>query len=276
MTIINGTLEWPVIYTGEGCGSLMDTVADQDIFEEMAAAFLWNWTEKAYGTVEVNYRPCRSDCGGELSSTFWGNGPYPDYPNATAGWNPVLIQGQWFNVRCGICYQESCGCDRASIIELPGPVSAVTEILLDGVVLDEAEYFVDGATIWRLNGNSWPTCQEFSKPTTQVGTWQITYTRGHQVPTGGQVAAGTLACELARAAEGDPSCKLPQRIQSITRQGVTMAVLDPFEGIERGATGIWSVDSWVNSVVKPRRASAVFSPDAKPSRGTGKYRVGPR
>jgi hypothetical protein len=275
MTTFRG-IEWPVVYTGSGCSSLMESEADQERFEQMAAEFLWNWTERVYGTNAVIYRPCQSNCGAERPATFWGNGPYPQY-DEVAGWNPVIINGEWFNVSCGTCYQNTCGCDKASSIRLPGPVMSVTQIKVDGVVLVAGtDYRVDGSTIWRLQDKLWPTCQEFSKPTTEVGTWQITYQRGSTVPVGGQTAAGTLACEMAKAANNDGSCRLPQRIQSITRPGVTMAVLDPFDGLERGATGIWSVDSWVNSVTKPIRSSAVYSVDAKPSRGSGQFKVGPR
>src|SRR3546814_4772015 len=50
------------------------------------------------------------------------------------------------------------------------------------------------------------------------------------------ISAGRLANELAKAACNDKSCGLPQRVQSITRQGVTVAVLDSFDDIDTGHT----------------------------------------
>ena len=98
-------------------------------------------------------------------------------------------------------------------------------------------------------------------PTTAPGTFSIAYDYGREVPIGGQLAAGVLACELAKAACRDSSCALPQRIQSITRQGVTVAVLDAFDDIDSGHTGIWLIDSWVSSIVKPLRPGRICSPD---------------
>jgi hypothetical protein len=270
MTTINGSVEWPVVYAGTGCESLMDSEADQDRFEQMAAEFLWNWTRGQFGIDTVVYRPCRSTCVGIMDSTYWGSGPYPD--NGTR-WNPVLIDGKWYSVRCGICHRDACGCDRASIIELPGPVAAVTEILVDGETLVAGtDYLVDGLTVWRLQGNSWPTCQEFTKPVTEEGTWQITYERGVEVPVGGQTAAGVLACEFAKAFYNDSSCRLPQRIQSVTRQGVSMTILDAFDNVEQGRTGIWTVDSWVASVNNPKRGGTVASPEKYIGRTKDRFR----
>jgi hypothetical protein len=100
-------------------------------------------------------------------------------------------------------------------------------------------------------------------PLGSENTWSVTYQQGKPVPVGGQIAAGLLACELAKAACGDKSCGLPQRVQSITRQGVTVAVLDAFDDIDTGHTGIWLIDSWVASVTKRPRRWRVLSPDRR-------------
>jgi hypothetical protein len=92
-------------------------------------------------------------------------------------------------------------------------------------------------------------------------TWQVDYLLGQPVPIGGQIAAGVLACELAKAACSDGSCQLPQRIQTITRQGVTIAMIDSFDDVSHGATGIWIIDSWVSSIVNTPVPSRVYSPD---------------
>lgn len=110
----------------------------------------------------------------------------------------------------------------------------------------------------------WPTCQRLDLPTTEPGTFAVTYRRGVSVPHGGQVAAWMLACELAKAWCGSDDCALPKRVQTITRQGVTMALLDDGAGLERGRTGIFLVDSWVASIVdadrqNARRGGKVFS-----------------
>jgi hypothetical protein len=97
--------------------------------------------------------------------------------------------------------------------------------------------------------------------TTEANTWQVSYTKGTPVPEGGQVAAGVLACELAKGATNDRTCQLPQRVQTIARQGVTVQLLDSFDDVEKGRTGIWLVDSWVASVTQPKRGGSVYSVD---------------
>jgi hypothetical protein len=52
-------------------------------------------------------------------------------------------------------------------------------------------------------------------------------------------------------------------VQSITRQGISMAILDPFDFLDNGRTGVYQFDLWlatVNPTGLPRR-SRVFSPD---------------
>src|SRR3546814_17185264 len=83
----------------------------------------------------------------------------------------------------------------------------------------------------------WPTCQNMNLADGAEDTWSVTYVKGYAVPKGGQVAAGMLAVELAKAACNDKTCGLPRRVQSVTRQGVTVAVLDAFDDIDEGQIG---------------------------------------
>ena len=75
------------------------------------------------------------------------------------------------------------------------------------------------------------------------------------------VAAGVLALELAKAACMDRDCALPARLQTVTRQGVTVQVQDDFDEMQEGRTGIWLVDSWVTSIRKPRQLARAYNPD---------------
>ena len=178
-------------------------------------------------------------------------------------WQPVIIDGRWLNIGCWGCgTNEMCGCDYVAALRLPGPIVSVTEILIDGAVFDPAEYRVDsGRYLVRTDGEGWPTAQNMQDPTTEVGTWSVTYTRGTEVPAGGQVAAALLAIQLWKASCKDSSCDLPQRVQTITRQGVTVAMLDSFDDIDQGHTGIFLIDSWIASLMKPPLRPLVYSPD---------------
>lgn len=259
---MSGPCSWPVSYAACTGGVRPEPLASMpasgiEIFEGMAAEYLWDWTGQVFGVCSVAVRPCRQDCADDVS-TFWGSGPMVD---GFGAWRPVIIDGLWYNLGCGRC-RDSCACHRVASLKLPGPIASVTSVTIDGEVLDPSAYYVDnGDTLIRVDGGEWPRCNDYSRPTTEPGTWEVVYDRGTSVPVGGQVAAGVLAVQLAKASCGDKTCDLPQRVQTITRQGVTVAMLDAFDDIDSGHTGIWIIDSWIASVTKSPRRSAVLSPD---------------
>jgi hypothetical protein len=197
--------------------------------ESMAIEFLWMWTGQRFGLCPVTVRPCATV---ERPSTFWGRGPYP---------RPGY--GVWTNLGgCDSC-GDRCRCGTPSRVRL--------------------DYWVDGSYLIRLDGEAWPRTQDLDLPPTEPDTWEVAYLRGDPVPDGGQVAAAVLACEFAKALTSSRDCQLPQRIQNITRQGVTVTVMDDFKTLTEGGTGIWVIDSWVASVTKPRTPSSVLSPDLR-------------
>jgi hypothetical protein len=82
------------------------------------------------------------------------------------------------------------------------------------------------------------------------------------------MAARTLAIELAKLWAGDDTCALPERVTSISRQGVTYTVLDNQDFIDDLKTGVYAVDLFLKSS-NPDRARAkarVFSPDTPRAR----------
>lgn len=266
--------DWPVSYAAcQAGGEVFETPEDQATFEKMAATYLWNWTDRQFTLCETTIRPCRSFCN-EAWSAFdaaMGLGSWQWTAFGSSAWTPVMIAGKWRNLYCGGCGGLDCSCGAVPHINLPGPVDSVTEVQIDGEVVPSSTYRLEGSMLIRENGLDWPDCQDLALPLGQEGTWGVTYMRGKPVPKGGQIAAGVLATELYKAACNDASCKLPQRVQTITRQGVTMAMLDSFEdSVDKGYTGIWVIDSWLSSVNSPKQPSVVQSPDYNYYGGRGK------
>lgn len=175
---------------------------------------------------------------------------------------------EWTNHRFGLCEvtyvaesDECCllamrnpRCKNNEIL-LPGPIAEPIEILVDGAEVPIEDVRVeDYAYLVRLDG------ERFGR------NWQVTYLQGSPVPPGGALVAGELACEYAKAACGDDTCRLPNRTSSITREGITIGMLDNFDNLKAGGTGIWSIDDWVMTYqtgyqIGPWQASVVSSPD---------------
>lgn len=261
---MSGPCEWPVSYVAcHNTEALVNMPPEEKLaVEAMAAQFLWNWTNSIYGPCPVEYRPCRQNCheGPGRAYQNWGGSP----------WTPYLYNGQWYNVSCGTCHKDMCGCEYIPSINLGWPVAEVTQVLIDGAVLAPAAYRLDGSRLLvRVDGEAWPACQNMAAEPNEVDTWQVTFLRGLEVPVGGQIAAGVLAAEMAKALCNDGTCQLPQRVQTITRQGISVTMVDDFQGLnEAGRTGLWLVDSWVSSVTRPPRGGSVRSPDYR-QRGFG-------
>lgn len=273
---MSGPCDWPIVYSACANTAALDQMdpTDKELVEGMAVDLLWRWTRRAFGVCTLVLRPV-VDC--RRPATYWGNGPYTS--GSTSGWDSgvgplAAAAGGWLasggllaNLACGCCGSgtTSCGCSALTVLKLPGPVSAVNSVTIDGVDLPAAgAWLLDNDRLVRIDGENWPTSQCANLPDTEVGTWSINFDWGIPAPTGGQVAAGLLAMELAKALCGDSSCQLPRRVTTITRQGISMAVLDGFDDLDKGRTGIWLIDSWVASVNSSTLRSSVRSPDVTP------------
>lgn len=149
-------------------------------------------------------------------------------------------------------------------LDLVGPVHEVTEVKIDGQVLAAAAYRVDDHRVLvRLDGDAWPAGQDLLLAEDAPGTFSVTYGLGEPVPEGGAIAAGWLAAEFAKAFTDDKTCRLPQRVRSVARQGVTIEAADPQAYFAEGRTGLYEVDLWLRQVnpYGNHEASRVFSPD---------------
>lgn len=234
-----------------------------------ASEVLWRLTAGVFGLCPITVRPCRGGCPSVGMDSFPPRGIPPD----GARWGaptgmPALIGGQWLNIPCG-CGRSACGCGPVSEIRLPGPVNAVTSVVINGDVLDPAAYRVDDlAMLVRVDAGWWPVCQDMGAPAGDPNTWSVTYEQGNPVPAGGRLAVGALAAELVNACTSKP-CKLPANAVTVAREGVTIAI-DTTGLLDAGRTGVAQVDMWL-AAVNPngrRYRSAVYSPDIPTYRET--------
>jgi len=183
---------------------------------QMATEILWARSGMRFDQCALTIRPCRQDCfeAGGWGGFWWQLGTM--YPQ------PALIRGNWYNLTCGNCSGD-CSCSTVSEILLPGPVTAVNSVKVDGVALDSSAYRLDDwRKLVRLDGELWPLCNDLNLADTEESTWSVNLTYGTPVPTSGRMAVGELAYQLILACLGDSCCLLPYNVQQVARQGVTI------------------------------------------------------
>lgn len=227
--------------------------ADEQAYALGFATFVvWAATGRRYGLCPVTVRPCKPT----QEPLYLA---FPVQPS----W------GLWVSSGASLadavapvgCCAGACACNDQSIV-LPGPVGAVTAVTIDGVVLDPAAYRLYGSRLIRQDGDAWPTTQNLAAPAGDDSTWSVAYTRGEVIPPAVLAAAGVYACEVARS-RGSGNCFLPNRVQSVTRQGVNIEFVDQADYLEKGRTGVAEVDQ-ILALDNPgglRARPRVVSPD---------------
>lgn len=249
---MTGPCGWSVTACPCGTTAWADYAAAVQAYASVtAAAILWAATGRRYGQCSVTVEPCS-----RVEDPLYQTYPLAEVGSAAAG--PYISGGVWHNS----CGGGACGCSGRCEVALAGPTStaAVTSVTVDGVAVPAGAFVVyDGYLLTRIDGECWPTCRDYSDPTT---AFVVTYLRGDPIPDHVQAAFERLACELAKACAGG-DCALPQRVRSMTRQGVEIQMVDLADEAGRIRTGIAAVDQVIDAE-NPRglqQRPTVLSPD---------------
>jgi hypothetical protein len=269
--VATGPCDWEVVFNDCcDCWDELDPGTQQRALT-YATTVLWAATGKQFGACPQTVRPCGKYCGGSGTMGYiWNDGLF-------SPWTPYILNGQWRNCYCG-CGSGSgpgcCSCEPDCQVYLPGPVASIAEVTQDGILVPASAYRVDdGKWLVRTDGECWPECQDYSVDAGlnvfNDNTMTVTYSRGEPVPQALLDAAGTLACEFAKACTGGP-CRLPGRLSTIARQGVQLT----FQNIDfltaNMFTGIPEVDQIIKAfnpygLARPMR---LYSPDLPVTRQT--------
>lgn len=216
----------------------IDTQQQTDA-ENLAVAVLWSLSGRQFGVCPVIARPCRQPCNGLLNE--WGYGLPMGVP-----FFPVWDGGNWRNISCNC--GPKCSWVAPNVVHLVSsgqPIQDVTEVVIAGEVLPDDQYKLEGDLLYRI-GADWPH-QDLTRPLDEPGTWSVTYTRGNPPPPGTAKLVGLLAQEFLAACSGG-KCRLPRRVQSVSRQGVSYQMIDPTSILKEGKTGIPEIDLWLQAV----------------------------
>lgn len=238
---------------------------DIDDMMQMATDVLYNFTGKAYpGICTDSIRPLAQYRALEGPPRWW-----PAIAGAGGGRGSMGF--------CSCHRIRDAGCFAVSEVKLPNApvIEASIAVVLDGDPFLDWE-LRDHRYLARTDGHGWPCCQR-DLPDTELGTWSVTWQWGRLPPIGGRFACAALGSQLYLAfhpeASDSGACKLPKRIQTITRQGVTIAMLDPLKLFDEGKTGLPEVDLWVASILlgrKRRRATALVPGHSRSARRVGR------
>lgn len=251
-----GCDEWPLDETCLGDAFLEADPAIRTRATLLASATLRRLTGYRVGGCPVTVRPCKPPTYG-MDYYGYSAALYRPYVNGN---------GAWVNsCACG----SPCGCTSVCEVPLPAPVGRVDEVKVNGSVVSQGNYRLDGnLLVYTGTGDCpWPAIQNLSKPDTEDGTFSVTYLNGYPVDAAGAYAAGVLAEEFAQACIGN-SCRLPSGVTTIIRQGITMEVASGV--FPNGVTGIREVDTYI-ALWNPgslRKQSTVWSPDLRYPRTT--------
>lgn len=256
---------WPVTWI---CDVSTESPTATGLAVSYASTVVWALTGRQFGFTLVKLRPCR---------TWRRDTPYPDGWLSWPGTQPPPLGASssgggsyWFAAGCGAC-GDACGCTYGAELNLPSPVHAITEVKVDGIVLDPSAYRVDDHhRLMRLDGYTWPRTNNLLAADSQVGTWTVTAQYGTSIPDGASLAVGELACEFIKAMHGE-DCRLPRTVTSLARQGVTISMPDLAAGFAKGATGLYLVDLFI-ATWNPkhlRARSRVYSVDSASPRVVG-------
>lgn len=221
-----------------------------------ASEFLWAASGRRFnGICAQTIRPCRRR-----------NGSNPQ-PDREAG----AVNVHWYGGSCACNRVSECGCPTLSEIILPGgPVVTISDVTVGTDTLDASTYRLDNSQLLvRLDdadgtNPGWPCCQDLTKAAGEADTFEVSYTHGREPPQLGKMAAGELACELALACDDTlGTCRLSARVQAVTRQGVSMVLVNSTDILTDIESALPAVGLFLRAYNPGRlaRRPTVYSPD---------------
>ncbi len=211
----------------------------------LASQNLYRFSGRQYGGQCTDHvRPCvgiNTATNGQIILTWLVPRGFP-YPTL-----PVHTTDGWQNIGC-----SGAGC-WVPCVFLPGPVSDITEVRVDGQVLTKGtDYKVSGySQLCRTDGQLWPIGQDMTKELTEDGTFYVEWTRGKPIDIVQKRMAREYALQriihllCTKMATCDVS---NEGVVTLSADGVSAAFDSFTELAAAGKTGIKLVDEWLGSV----------------------------
>lgn len=192
-----------------------------------------------------------------------------------------LLMYYWTARTYGLCnatLRVSCNAECSRIDLGLWPITALTAVRYEGVDqdvtkfhIDEFHYLVrsDSTDPWPYNPNTWAETGGAHDSATDGYVFEVEVTYGIAAPSLLERATRALACELLATTCGlEGECKLPERVSSVSRRGISMEVASSTDLLRDGLTGIYAVDLAIKALNPSRLQSPTFvwSPDLQRNR----------
>jgi hypothetical protein len=205
---------------------------------------------------------------------------------AVASENLTHATGQKIHPAGNVVEEAYCTRRLRRFSPLIGPVTTVNSIK---VYDDRTDAWVDTQRQWRLTAGAveftgpyqgfFPLSWDYgvigaafagigSRPMADIVPVQISiridYDYASTITPGAKRAVLEYARELWLSIYDSDSCALPERVTSVTREGLSIQLLTPTDYIDKGKVGLPRVDTWL-AQVNPRRShrpAAVYTPDS--------------
>src|SRR5690606_5843134 len=118
------------------------------------------------------------------------------------------------------------------------PVQKIESIFIGETELDPETYLIGNKSyVLRTDKQFWDLARGVT----------VTYVHGIEPPEPGIRAAQRLADELVLSIDNPEQCSLPDRVTSVSRQGISYAILDTQEFLNQGKTGLYEVDLFLKT-----------------------------
>lgn len=171
----------------------------------------------------------------------------------------VQTQGRLHGVEC---WQEDYAVHHCEIKLRRGPVVAINKVQIRkqcGRVVDDQAV----EDYCRTARNTISFCCKCSFAQFSCGCQdtvvRVDYQIGSNLPPGTEGLVAWLAAQYAKASVGQ-ACGLPERLNTVTRQGVSWTILDPGDYLDKGRTGMPRVDDWAAAALRTLGAGTIIDP----------------
>ena len=138
------------------------------------------------------------------------------------------------------------------------PVRTIHSVTVEGELLDPSKYKLRNGTTLYLDRYRVDCCRGRLKEV------DVDYTYGVvELPAILRRAVDVMAEQIVLADADSDNCKIPERVTSVSRQGVSWTLIDPQDFLQDGRTGIYEVDIAIKTLNphNARRRARVFTTD---------------